>query len=294
MAGDKHGNCIRLSEPAAGQWYTLSEIYDKGKAEQFWTNRVSEVDELTAVLSYNLPRYVNETYSKWELELLLKALGDIRGSKILDLGCGVGRVTMELLKAGAEVTSLDNSQKMLAITESKAKAASLDKKLRCVKSDASENPLPDASYDVVICVGLLEHLPLQFRSKTLEHLHRVLRSGGTSYIMVNNEHSIFLGRDASYEMTTQGDNGYFVGIIGLAYVQEFFAQRGATLSVLGSNFFYSYVRHTIGQLQLGDDVDEISEEMMRLALNVDLNNSRPLQLGRRFADQFLVRVSKTN
>jgi len=272
----------------------MSEIYDKEKAEQFWTNRVSQVDELRAVLSYNLPGYVNETYSKWELELLLKSLGDIRGSKILDLGCGVGRVTMELLKAGAEVTSLDNSQKMLAITEDKAKAASLDKRLRCVKSDASENPLPDASYDVVICVGLLEHLPLQVRSKTLEHLDRVLMPGGASYIIVNNENSLFLRRNASYEMTTQEINGYFVGIIGLAYVQEFFGERGSKLSVLGSNLFYSYVRHTLVQLGLGDDFDEICEKMMRLALKIDLDDNWPLQLGHRFADQFLVRVRKAN
>jgi ubiquinone/menaquinone biosynthesis C-methylase UbiE len=272
----------------------LSEIYDKEKAERFWANRVSEVDELRAVLSYNLPRYINETYSKWELALLLNSLGDIRGSKVLDLGCGVGRVTMELLKAGAEVTSLDNSQKMLAFTENKAKAASLGKGLRCIKSDASENPLSDASYDVVICVGLLEHLPLQFRSKTLEHLHRVLKPNGTSYIIVNNENSVFLRRNPAYEMTTQEINGYYVGIIGLAYVQEFFAERGATLSVLGSNWLYSYVRHTFDQLELGDDLDEICEKMMQLALSIDLDDKWALQLGHRFADQFLVRVRKAN
>jgi hypothetical protein len=95
-------------------------------------------------------------------------------------------------------------------------------------------------------------------------------------------------------MTTQESNGYYVGIIGLKYVQQFFAERGAKLSVLGSNFFYSYVRHTLDQLEPGNDFDEICEEMMRLALNIDLDDKWALQLGQRFADQFLVRVRKAN
>jgi len=127
-------------------------MYDKTKAEQFWTRRVSEVSELRAVLSYNVPDYVNETYTKWELGLLAKSLEDINGKSILDMGCGVGRITMVLLRAGANVTSLDNSQKMLEITEAKAKTASLEKNLQLVKSSAHEIPLPDETFDIVVCV----------------------------------------------------------------------------------------------------------------------------------------------
>ena len=65
-------------------------MYDKTKAEQFWTRRVSEVSELRAVLSYNVPDYVNATYTKWELGLLAKSFEDINGKSILDMGCGVG------------------------------------------------------------------------------------------------------------------------------------------------------------------------------------------------------------
>lgn len=85
--------------------------YDKEKADRFWTRRVSEVNELRAVLSYRSPDYTNLAYSQWELGLLVRDLGNIRGKAVLDVGCGVGRVTMELLKAGARVTGLDNSAK---------------------------------------------------------------------------------------------------------------------------------------------------------------------------------------
>jgi len=269
-------------------------MYDKTKAEQFWTRRVSEVSELRAVLSYNVPDYVNETYTKWELGLLAKSLEDINGKSILDMGCGVGRITMVLLRAGANVTSLDNSQKMLEITEAKAKTASLEKNLQLVKSSAHEIPHPDETFDIVVCVGLLEHLPLDIRSQALKELDRVLKRGGNAYIIVNNENSLFLKHNRSYQMDAQREDGYFVGIIGLGYIRDFFANLGTKPEILGSNFLYSYFRHTLDQLGEVEKLDLISEEMMKLALRIDLEGKGgcSIDLGNYLADQFLVRVSK--
>jgi len=269
-------------------------MYDKTKAEQFWTTRVSEVDELRAVLSYNVPDYVNNTYSQWELGLLDQSLGDIRGKSILDMGCGVGRITIELLRAGANVTSLDNSHKMLEITEAKAKTAALDTHLQLVKSSAHEIPLPDETFDIVVCVGLLEHLPLDVRSQALKEVDRVLKRGGKAYIIVNNENSLFLKRNRSYQMDAQREDGYFVGIIGLGFITNFFANLGAQTEILGSNFFYSYLRHTLDQLGEVERLDVIAEEMMQLALRIDLagESGCSVDLGNCLADQFLVQVSK--
>jgi ubiquinone/menaquinone biosynthesis C-methylase UbiE len=269
-------------------------MYDKTKAEQFWTRRVSEVDELRAVLSYNVPDYINETYSRWELGLLAKSLDDISGKSILDMGCGVGRITIELLRGGANVTALDNSRKMLEITEAKAKTASLEKNLQLVKSSAHEIPLPDETFDIVVCVGLLEHLPLDVRSRALKELDRVLKRGGNAYIIVNNENSLFLKRNRSYQMNAQREDGYFVGIIGLGFIREFFTSLGAKAEILGSNFFYSYFRHTLDQLGEVERLDLISKEMMKLTLRIDLEGEswRSVDLENHLADQFLVRVSK--
>jgi 2-polyprenyl-3-methyl-5-hydroxy-6-metoxy-1,4-benzoquinol methylase len=266
--------------------------YDKEKAEQFWTRRVSDVNEMRAVLSYRSPDYTNLAYSQWELGLLIRDLGDIRGKAVLDVGCGVGRVTMELLKAGARVTALDNSAKMLSITEEKVRAASLSPFFDAIKSNAAENPLPDSSYDVVVCVGLLEHLPLPVRVDTLNHLYRVLRTGGSVYLVVNNENSVFLKRNDLYKMNVQKDDGYFVDIIGLGFIKDFYIARGGQISVLGSNCLHSYIRHTLSMLDTGDRMGQIAEELIRLATFADLNSACDDETGKYVADQFVVRVVK--
>jgi 2-polyprenyl-3-methyl-5-hydroxy-6-metoxy-1,4-benzoquinol methylase len=270
----------------------LYNNYDKEKAEQYWTRRVSEVNELRAVLSWRSPDYENSAYSQWELRLLVRELGDVRSKTILDVGCGVGRVTIELLKAGARVTALDNSAKMLAITEEKAREASLTALFDAVKSNAAEIALPDSSYDIVVCVGLLEHLPETVRIDTLNHLLRIAKPSGAIYLIVNNEHSMFLKRDDLYRMKVQTDDGYFVDIIGLDFIRDFYISRGAQISVLGANCLHSYIRHTLSMLDERDRADRVAEELMRLATFADLNDACNTEAAKYVADQFMVRIIK--
>lgn len=84
-----------------------------------------------------------------------RALGDVRGCRVLDLGCGTGRHAAWLAGAGARVTAVDFSEEMLK--HARDKLAGTD--VRFVVHDLHE-PLPfgDASFDAVVSGLVLEHL----------------------------------------------------------------------------------------------------------------------------------------
>src|ERR1700730_12417485 len=55
-----------------------------------------------------------------EEPLVKELLGDVHGLEILDLGCGTGRHSIRMAAAGARITALDFSSRMLAQAREKA------------------------------------------------------------------------------------------------------------------------------------------------------------------------------
>lgn len=50
---------------------------------------------------------INETRQYFIMPYMLRLIGDVRGKKILDLGCGEGGYARELTKRGGQVIALD-------------------------------------------------------------------------------------------------------------------------------------------------------------------------------------------
>ncbi len=107
---------------------------------------------------------------------IVEALGDVRGLRILDLGCGKGRFARRLIEKGAEVVGLDPSSGMLA------KAHGLDR----VRGSATRLPFGSGTFDAVIAVEVIEHLPEGGLAAALDDMRRVLRPGGRLAIVDKN------------------------------------------------------------------------------------------------------------
>lgn len=101
------------------------------------------------------------------LELLEPA-----GARILEVGAGSGRDSLELVQRGAEVTVVDYTPTSLRLIASQPGGAALGR----VCGDAFRLPFRDQSFDAVFHQGLLEH----FRDPgpLLAENARVLRRGG--------------------------------------------------------------------------------------------------------------------
>jgi malonyl-CoA O-methyltransferase len=90
-----------------------------------------------------------------ESETFFEILGDVRGLRVLDLGCGTGRQTLRMAAAGAQVTGVDFSEGMLRQARAKPGAEAV----RFVKHDLeSRLPFEDAAFDRVVSCLVLEHI----------------------------------------------------------------------------------------------------------------------------------------
>lgn len=96
----------------------------------------------------------------------IKIVGNLKG-KVLDLGCGVGRLTFD----GYHGT--DTSENMLEIARDRRK---LSKFVIC---DGKSIPFNKSFFNNVFSVLLFQHIPLKTIRKYIKEISRVLKKNGT-------------------------------------------------------------------------------------------------------------------
>jgi len=105
---------------------------------------------------------------------LIKAAALRSGERVLDVGCGTGvvaRLAAEI--TGGRVAGLDANPGMLAVARSATPArTSID----WYEADAAAIPLPDESFDAVLCQMTLQFI--QDKESAVREMHRVLVPGG--------------------------------------------------------------------------------------------------------------------
>ena len=108
----------------------------------------------------------------YERPAILAIAGDVRGSRVLDAGCGAGVHAAELTGRGATVTGVDLSAGLLAVARERLGAA-----VPLCRADLSR-PLPfaDGVFDLVLSPLVLHYLADW--TPTLREFRRVLVPGG--------------------------------------------------------------------------------------------------------------------
>jgi ubiquinone/menaquinone biosynthesis C-methylase UbiE len=103
--------------------------------------------------------------------------GTIRNLKIesaLDVACGTGRLTRELVDCGIEkITGTDISEEMMDVARRYCSDGRVNVDFR--KGDATQLPFEDNEIDLVISYRFLDHLPAEEKKKAITELIRVSR-----------------------------------------------------------------------------------------------------------------------
>jgi len=104
----------------------------------------------------------------------------IAGKRVLDIGCGYG--WLELWCLNNEVKQVVGIEPRQSALETAVRYLPTTDRLVLKVADALSLPFDDCSFDTVICLEVMEHLPKGTELKLLSEVQRVLIPGGILYL----------------------------------------------------------------------------------------------------------------
>lgn len=135
----------------------------------------------------------------WLLELeepeVDRALGDVTGLDVLDVGAGTGRHALRIAERGARVTAVDFSEDMLARARQKSGA---DRVRWLVHDVARPLPFDPKSFDRVLSALVLEHIPVDALPSFFRDLGRVARDDGAIVVTAMHPAMFLKGVSANF------------------------------------------------------------------------------------------------
>ena len=155
----------RSVEEGSKEWFNQLD-------EEFW--QVSK--------AFAHPDYPNCTpYSS------LVDYSELKGKKMLEIGCGSGAQAAVFANAGAEITAIDLTERAIEMTKRRFDLFDI-KNATIMQSDAENLPFDDNNFDFVWSWGVIHHSANT--EKIAQEIYRVLKPGGKASIMIYNRNSV--------------------------------------------------------------------------------------------------------
>ncbi len=174
-----------------------------------------------------------EPRSDPDAELIWRLLELTRGTTVLDLGCGHGRIANRLAARGAKVTGLDTSPLFLERARDAAAVQPLEARAEYIEGDMRALPFDSGSFDVVISwFTSFGYFDDDENRRILDEAARVLKPGGQLAIEQGNLAELLprwqpvtvIDRDGAFAI----DRARFDPVSGRAHTERTIIRDGHT------------------------------------------------------------------
>jgi SAM-dependent methyltransferase len=123
-------------------------------------------------------------YARRKVELLEEIvrprLGSLQGLSVLDVGCGTGTTDRHFVSRVRSLHGVDISEEMLVQARRRVPTADFS------WYDGDKLPFADESFDLVVAISVLHHVPFSKRFKIVSEMVRVTRSQGFVAVFEHN------------------------------------------------------------------------------------------------------------
>ncbi len=153
--------------------------------------------------AYSVP-HVRKAHIR--MPAFMRALGDVTGKNILDVGCGDGYYARLMAHQGARVTGVDFSETFINTAQKEELRSPLG--ITYLQGDIADVlPLEDKSFDAMVADMVFVTIPTQEAyGRSISEMARLLRVGG--FILISKEHPANFDRQGS--LTKQASPNYVV------------------------------------------------------------------------------------
>ena len=156
------------------------------RVRDYWNGRPCNIRHSTAPIGTK--EYFDQVEArKYFVEYHIPGFAEFerwRGKKVLEIGCGIGTDTINFARAGAQVTTVDLSEKSMELARKRATVFGLQERIRFCPGNAEQlsSFVPLEPYDLIYSFGVIHHTP--HPEVVLEQLRQYARPGTTIKIMV--------------------------------------------------------------------------------------------------------------
>lgn len=150
--------------------------------EEFWEKRSRKFgNQIVGVLIKSVPEIINLHLHNWMLGQIEPTISRNGSLKVLDLGCGYGRLSGPLLKKSSKVSTygIDISQTYVDLYNK-----SLNPRGKALVGNILKLPFKSSYFDIVFMVTTLMYVTdKKEQEKSITEIFRVLKSGGSFVII---------------------------------------------------------------------------------------------------------------